>query len=780
VIDVTRRAAVGGLLIGSIAPAACSGAASSAHKGAPGGRGNGLRPGRNWNGTAGSGGTAPAQSDVPMGTLVPDERFIGGFSAAPGQWIHGEGIRITALGLPPQSANSSEINYFKEAVFYLEGNTVTVTDWSVNQTPVRMYDGRMAPQGSIGFSVEIGAGEGPVTAGDAILYCYLRGEHGLERRIELPLVINVDRSLDAQRPTRYVDPVDGDDSAAGTQSAPWKTIARGLTSRGVGNGGLLILTRAGRYVEDRNSVPGMSAIDNARVIEVKPADGLLPDQVVITRTDRFLPDPRWGIPARRVHFHGVTVDMSKFPRIMGMNGTKVGFFGCQLLDRDRMYGERDAAGRSMGLNLFKSDPRVRDILPLMPYLGDHGFYLLETLFEGTSPIAPRLFRNVTAKLSTDAFQGGADYDNVVVDGYDAVIGEPASIRLHTPESLTVESVAREGRGTAITVRDAADLSPLKKVWDLQVRVLSGAGAGPKQHQLLLADPASRRIVVEDDLVGTLAPGDQIMVYAIFHVDFMQQGGVRRPDQRGMRNTTVFRYHAEAPTAQLFLTQAFVALLPNSVITTNGTAFRIASPSGQNEILPDDVLQLQGGAQPGEYRFVKSFDKATGSGVLLEPFSRDQTSAPVERAKTMTDFVMALSTLRKTGHSYEMGQFQHGHRNFLLAQNTFISEPACLTFRSKAPGHGHRNHVQLFNLCTRIDADLPELPSWGLRIEHAHLLQGKPRGKFCRLRDVALRFGEKERYQPPKEILRIGRKPLIPFDSFGNPVDAGSPVGSLSV
>jgi len=97
-------------------------------------------------------------------------------------------------------------------------------------------------------------------------------------------------------------------------------------------------------------------------------------------------------------------------------------------------------------------------------------------------------------------------------------------------------------------------------------------------------------------LGTLVPGDQIMVYAIFDVDFMQQGGVRRPDQRGMRNTTVFRYHAEAPTAQLFLTQAFVALLPNSVITTNGTAFRIASPSGQNDILPDDVLQLQQGAR----------------------------------------------------------------------------------------------------------------------------------------------------------------------------------------
>ncbi|WP_294258480.1 hypothetical protein [uncultured Sphingomonas sp.] len=779
-IDVTRRAAVGGLLVGSFAPGACSGA-SSASGAAPGGRGNGLRPGRRWNGTAGSGGTPPAQSDMPRGTLVPDERFIGGFSAAPGQWVHGEGIRITALGLPPQSADSSEINYFKEAVFYLEGNSVTVTEWSVNQTPVRMYDGRMVPQGSIGFSVEIGAGDGPVTAGDAILYCYLRGEHGLERRIELPLVINVDRSLDAKRPTRFVDPIDGDDSAAGTQTAPWRTIGRGLCDRGVGDGGLLILARPGRYVEDRNSIPGMRRIDNVRTIEVKPAEGLRADQVVITRSERYLPDARWIINARRVHFHGLTVDLSKIPRIMGAQSTQIGFFGCQLLDRGRMYGDKDAVGRSMGLNLGNGDPRRRDTYPVFPYAGQ-GFYLLETLFDAAAPMGPRLFRNVTATLTTDSLQGGSGYDDVVIDGYDATIGQPAPSRLHLPATLTIETVARDGQGNiALTVRDMGGMAPMKKQWDLKVRAVSGAATGGKPLALLLSDPAARRIVVEGDMAGRLSPGDEIMCYQIWHADFMQQGGVVKPGQRGMHNLTIFRYRAEGPTAQLFLTQGLVALQPGTVITTSGTAFRVFSPAGQNEILPDDLLQLvEGGGPPGEYRIVKSFDAATGTGVLMDPFSRDQTNVPIARSKAVTDFVMALSILRKTGSDWEMGQFQHGHRNFLLAQNTFISQPLCLSFRNKGPGHGHRNHVQLFNLCSRIDADLPEMPRWGLRIEHAHLLGGKPRGKFGRVREVALSFGAQQRYQPSRELLRIGRKPLIPFDSFGNPVDADSAVGALSV
>ncbi|MET3711068.1 hypothetical protein ABIC65_001770 [Sphingomonas trueperi] len=779
-IDVTRRAAIGGLLAGSLTSVACSGETHSESAARAGGRGNGLRPGRKWNGTAGSGGTPPAQSDVPQGTLVPDERFIGGFSAAPGQWIHGEGIRITALGLPPQTADGSDINYFKEAVFYLEGNTATVTEWSVNQTPVRLYDGRMVPQGSIGFSVEIGAGEGPVTAGDAILYCYLRGEHGLERRIALPLVINVDRSLDARRPTRFVDPVAGDDAAAGTEAAPWKTIGRGLCERGVGNGGLLILAKPGRYVEDLNGRPGMRQIDNSRVIEVRPADGLRADQVVITRTDRYLPDARWIINARRVHFHGVTVDLSKFPRIMGAPNTQIGFFGCQLLDRDRLYGDRDIKGRSIGLNIGNGDPRRRDIYPVLPYTA-HGFYLLETLVDAPEPAGARLYRNVTAKLTTDSLQGGPGYDDVVIDGYDAVIGEPAPARLHLAPALTVEAVARDGQGnTAIIVRDMGGMVAMKRQWDLKVRVLSGAATSAAPMQIILSDPATRRIVVEGDQARTVSPGDEILCYQIFHVDFMQQGGVAKPGQRGMHNLTIFRYRGEGPTAQLFLTQGFVPLLPGTVISTSGAAFRVASPAGQNEILPDDLLQLQGGAQNGEYRVVKSFDAATGSGALLDPFSGDQANVPIARSKAITDFVMALSILRKTGSGWEMGQFQHGHRNFLLAQNSFLSQPYCLSFRNRAPAHGHRNHVQLFNLCTRVDAETPELPRWGLRVEHAHMLLGSARGKFGRVRNVALRFEAQQRYAPPRELLRMGRKPLIPFDSFGNPVDAESPVGAVSV
>jgi hypothetical protein len=195
-------------------------------------------------------------------------------------------------------------------------------------------------------------------------------------------------------------------------------------------------------------------------------------------------------------------------------------------------------------------------------------------------------------------------------------------------------------------------------------------------------------------------------------------------------------------------------------------------------MPNDVLRLSSGDQAGEYRFVEAYDPATGTGTLIEPYSHDQAGASVGRGKTMNGLVVALSVLRKTGSGFEMGQFQDGHRNFVLAHNAFFSQPMCLTFRNKNKGHGHRNHVQLFNLYTRLDADTPELPRDGLRIERNHFLSGRSRGEAGKLGGHALRFDGDTRYAPFEGQQTVGAKPLIPFDAFGRPITASSPVGAI--
>jgi hypothetical protein len=103
---------------------------------------------------------------------------------------------------------------------------------------------------------------------------------------------------------------------------------------------------------------------------------------------------------------------------------------------------------------------------------------------------------------------------------------------------------------------------------------------------------------------------------------------------------------------------------------------------------------------------------------------------------------------------------------------------CLSFRNKNKGHGHRNHVHLFNLYTRLDADTPELPRDGLRIERNHFLAGRSRGKAGKLGSHALRFDGNTRYAPFEGQQSVGAKPLIPFDTFGRPVTASSPVGAI--
>ncbi len=408
----------------------------------------------------------------------------------------------------------------------------------------------------------------------------------------------------------------------------------------------------------------------------------------------------------------------------------------------------------------------------------------ECLLINYSTQGARLYRNVTAESATDSFSGGPPgYDDVVVDGYFVTMPRDFRARLHPSADLVVASTRTGPDGNTIVQIAGSPGLPLSKGGpDFAIAVTGGALTG--QDRIGVVGTDANSLMLNTKLA--LSPGDRVRYFYFDHVDFCQQKNVFKPEQSGLRNTTIFRYHGISPSAQLFLTQGYAALEAGTTITTIGKRFSLKSGSGRpNVVLPSDVLKLDDGPRGGgEYRLVEGYDPATATGTLLEPFSKDQADSKVGRGKTVNGFVMALSNLRKTGVPpifKQMGQLQDGHRNFVVAHSTFISQPYCVTFNNNRPGHGNRNHVHLFNVYFRMDGSygLP-FPSYGLRIEGCQFLEGEPRGKDARKGGELPPPADAARYVPPKNWKPVGRRPLIPFDAFGRALTEASPLGAISV
>lgn len=807
-----------------------------------------LSPGASWNGTAGSGGAAPAASATPLGTLVPDETVTGNFADVPNRWVHGTGDKISVVCLPPQDPATTAINYMKEVEFWLEGNSVTVTDWSVNDTPRLMPDGTFAPQGTIGFAVEIGAGTGAVTAGEAILYAYMRGEHGLERRVEIPLTINVDGALDpvtidftanlsgatsatmttawagatgtrslffsngaskavtltngstavswsgavtansrayANRPRYFVDPVNGSDSNAGNKPGSgfaWKSLNKahfGSVS------GALVEMAAGTYVEDVN---GGTPTVLSRALEFVPAAGLDASDITITRSNRLLNNGQWVIRAQKTVFKNVTVDLTQIQTVSGsLNPNMVAFLGCRMVDSNGANGPIDANGYDIGYTQLGGT--LRDSVgTLFPASNGSRAYVAESECVNYHIVGAYLYRNVTAEVSADVFATGGgtnesdSYDNVVVDGYTPTMARSFQQRLSVETELEVASaVYSAGTGrTVITLTGSPTIASYAAgvAADRFVQAVTGSQAGTTLPNYAM-DSTAKTVTVTGNL-GGLASGDKIRAYLIWHADFCQQQGINTPTQRGIRNITLSRYRGLSPTAQLFLTQGLVSWMPSNVavtITTSGTSFTLSSAQ---TFRAGDVIRLTTGAQAGQARMIAADGTSTTTGTLLEPFTANQAGETCIRGKTMEGFAMYTCILHKTGTGNELGQFQEGHRNFVIAHSTFlgrrVSSLDTISFRnSTAQAHGHRNHKQLFNIYGQVvsDSSFPTTAD-GLRLQFSQYLSGTDRGGDGLVDDPLL---NPVTYLPEGPFLALDRKPLVPFDINGTPLRL-VPVGAV--
>lgn len=860
-----------------------------------------LSPPTGWDGTTTWVGrpTPPTPSSTPLGTLVPDEIYTGGFSSPPGDWVDREGIAITALGLPPQPADSATINYFKEAVFWLEGETWTVTDWSVNDTEVLLHTGQMGVQGSVGAAVEIGPGIGAVKGGDAELYCTLRGDHGLERVIgPVRLAINIDQTYDTPtlklntyRPVLYVasneyaaaNPGTVSDSNAGTSpAAPMATINKALRTHGTVSGRTLLIGVPGQvnhFVEDDASSQAFSSTRPQEVEVYTP--GITPDQMVITRSARLIGGA--GVlyfRTNRVILKGVSVDLSKCTTVQASNvGAWYATKGCILSDPNGANGPRDANGYDIGYS-FADNTAVNSVFINS---ANSKAYICETYLENYSTSYAQLYRNVVGKYAADVWQFGAGYNDLVVDGFQMQMTRTFHQRLHSTEDLTLSVPATvNGAGRLILpyAETSASFTPETAGRpDVRIEIVTGFYTGTN----ILAyfqDSTGATNGVANSLSAAaghgLDPanftvGDKYRYYIEWHSDMAQHLAPSSAAPDSSKNTTIFRYYASSPTSQLFLTNGQIALYGTTTITSTGEDFTldcpgktissitisgttatvttstahglstgrtvrhsgatdaayngdwvvvsvptsttytytIPSPPGANatvvgtyvilNVLGDsDVIKVTTGTNTGEYSLVKpgSWNFSTQTGKLLEPFA-DQSGSTVIRGKSVVGFAMALSTLHKWGTGTEFGQFQDGHRNWILAHNTFVSQNrpdissvnmSCLGFRNLATqGHGNRNHVHLFNIYRSLNSDLA-FPTKGVRIDYSHFEFGTNRsataGTTGQLWDFSSFTGVPldqviNTYVPSPSVQTCTQRPLVPYDAYGRAVDSTSPAGACN-
>lgn len=226
-----------------------------------------LTPGASWDGTTSWQSRAiPAAAPGLQGSGWP-HKAIGAFNRAPHMWWDADFNVVVG-------AEHGDDEWIEEVTFWLEGNTATVNTVTKD-----------TETGDIGFVVTIQPPSG--TDGDAELYAIIKPVNGYQRRIgPLPVVLNKGGSISRQ--VRYISPSGDDDNGLGTQGAPWRSVHKACTAA---PDGAIVETAAGPYplspyLEDDNTGTNNQ---NARLIEFRPASGLDPDDVWISRTSRVSP-----------------------------------------------------------------------------------------------------------------------------------------------------------------------------------------------------------------------------------------------------------------------------------------------------------------------------------------------------------------------------------------------------------------------------------------------------------------------------------------------------------
>ncbi|MBC9031644.1 hypothetical protein IAG41_04500 [Sphingomonas sp. JC676] len=365
-----------------------------------------LVAGNDWTGVADSGnsGGPLTESATQIGSFP--QKAIARFAEPEKMWIDSTDHTI-GLG----AYLDTGIAYVD---FTLEGNTVRVTAPTYNaRLDMWLYNVRLrAPPGK---------------SGEAILYARVVPNSGYERLVKLPVTLDTN-GLNAPQ-YLYVSP-------SGSNTAPannpctnptqrCQTLTYAFSKVVSPTARYVIKMAAGTYNEDNTS----SAFTNSgRMTLVEPDDGLTPDQVVISRSDRRIFLGTWTMRIANARFRNLTIDQSKIQAITGGDANNHPYGGNYVFDHVRFIDSNGLDGRvidgySAGYWSANGPDGLNQQFFIANVVPFNQFNVIESTGDGPHFTGANLYRNSSYTNSADGLTFTASPPNVFGLTFDQTVTE---------------------------------------------------------------------------------------------------------------------------------------------------------------------------------------------------------------------------------------------------------------------------------------------------------------------------------------------------------------------
>lgn len=702
-------------------------------------------PGASWNGTVGSGGTAPAESTTIRGSGFV-QRPIANFDEPPQTYLASSDKALTVV------CDHADDSWIDHVEFWCEGRSTTV------------YQPSESPRtGALGFVCTL-QDSAFSAAGTAQVYAYVRPFNGFERRIG---PITVHRYTDAQRAVRYLSPTGSDSNDGLTSGTPWASCVKAQVAA---PDGAIVYMAAGTYLEDSNNG---TKFHNLRPIEFRRAPGVAAGAVIYSRSVRH--DSYQDMRCDHVIFKGIRWDMGQIMSIWG--GNTLTFDDCDLVDPAGAAGAFDTwpgigqvqVGRRNNYDVVQTT--FRD------YEGQF-VSLLGSRFDAVMSTGLSLIRDSTLQVAGDV--NFIDNGITVINSSAAAAPQNLHGRLHLADTVTVASVSyAAGVQNDMDGHSVPGLTTITWNETTSYNAVSSPGIPLQNCQFLSGSLAGQEFNVRSQTTGgiivlygdcrAISVGDSARAYGVWHTDTIQTPNQAETNPISVPTNIIFqRYRSTGPLQVLWQCGQYTG---QGTVTTSGDTVTCSS---DHRLAVNDVVWVAGGPAVGQSRVVVEVTSTT-TARMDSAWDTSQTGVAWKHGKGIRDVLLQGCRIEKTSSLAVLHQWQNGMTHAIIRQCTLLGQ----TLSFSPPDNGMAM-VDCLITDSIIESQAPAIfgTTWpvngrGVRFINNHFLSGASIGTAT----VAAATFDAER-RPLTGVTRTVSNPRISRNVLGEPVVSGAHVGAL--